>query len=84
MGQLEKLIKRIKYNPKTVRFDDLNMLLLRGGFECRQPGGGSSHYTYYKGDKTITIPKKSPYVRWIYVASALEAIGDFYSEEETE
>lgn len=82
MGQLEKLIKRIKNNPKTVRFEELDKLLLRAEFECRQPSGGSSHYTYYKGDKTVTIPRKLPYISRIYVLSAMDAIGDFYDKEE--
>ena len=42
MSQLEKLLLRIKNNPKTVRFDELDKILKRLDFEVRQPKGGSS------------------------------------------
>lgn len=50
MSQLEKLLLRIKNNPKTVRFDELDKILKRLDFEVRQPKGGSSHYIYTKGN----------------------------------
>lgn len=36
MSQLEKLLLRIKNNPKTVRFDELDKILKRLDFEVRQ------------------------------------------------
>ena len=56
MSKLEKLLQRIKNNPKTVRFEELDKILLSADYERAQPRGGSSHYTYRKPNAApITI-----------------------------
>jgi len=68
MSKLEKLLQRIKNNPRTVRFEELDKILLRAEYERTQPCGGSSHYTYRKeGRNPITIPHRKPYVHEVYV-----------------
>ena len=42
----EKILDRIKNNPKAVRFEELKKVLTDTGFSERQPKGGSSHYIY--------------------------------------
>ena len=77
MSQWEKLLERIRKNPKTVTFEELDKILVRSGYEKRQPGGGSSHYTFRKkGKLPLTIPKKSPYVKEEYVKLVIEALGE--------
>ncbi|WP_366924314.1 hypothetical protein MFMK1_001300 [Metallumcola ferriviriculae] len=44
MTKLEKLLQKVKNNPKQVRFQELDKILIRSGFTRRQPGIGSSHY----------------------------------------
>lgn len=46
MSQFEKLLQRIRNNPKTVKFDELESILLENGYTCRTPGGGQSLYLY--------------------------------------
>ncbi len=76
MSKLEKLLQRIKNNPRTVRFEELDKILLRADYEKTQPRGGSSHYTYRKtGSRMITIPRQIPYVNECYVRDVLEEIG---------
>jgi len=76
MSKLEKLLQRIKNNPKTVRFEELDKILRHRGYECSQPRGGSSHYTYRKaGSRSLTIPRKNPYVEECYVQVVLAALG---------
>ncbi|MCL5990695.1 MAG: hypothetical protein M1419_01155 [Bacteroidetes bacterium] len=41
-----KLLNRIFNNPKNIRFNELNSILLDLGYERRQSGKGSSHYVY--------------------------------------
>ena len=36
MSKLEKLLQRIKNNPRTVRFEEIEKLLLRRGFNESQ------------------------------------------------
>lgn len=70
----EKLINRIKNNPKTVKFEEIDKILLDVGFERRQPSGGSSHYTYVLEDKILTVPFKKPYVKVIYIKTAIKLL----------
>ena len=77
MSQFEKLLERIKNNPKSVRFEELQKILEKYGFISSQPQGGSSHYTFRRSDgKKVTIPKHSPYVKAIYVKLVIDLIGE--------
>jgi len=71
LTQLEKLLNHISHHPNSVRFEELNKILRHAGFERRQPRSGSSHYTYFKGNKLLTVPKHKPYIKEIYVVRAL-------------
>ena len=76
MSKLEKLLQRIKNNPKTVRFEELDKILKHEGYEPSQPRGGSSHYTYKKfGSRSLTIPRQIPYVKEYYVSDVLATLG---------
>ena len=76
MSKWEKLLQRIKNNPRTVRFEELDKILRHEDYEPSQPRGGSSHYTYRKaGSKMITIPRQIPYVNECYVRDVLETLG---------
>ncbi len=75
----DKAFEKIKQNPKNVRFETINNILIRHGFTVRQPKSGSSHYTYKKGKFTLTIPRHQP-VRAVYIRKAIQFIEA--SEEE--
>jgi predicted RNA binding protein YcfA (HicA-like mRNA interferase family) len=69
--RLLKLVGKILRNPREVKFEELRHLLEGFGFVCRQPGSGSSHYTFRKpGSYTITVPKKKP-VNQAYVKTII-------------
>lgn len=74
MSKLEKLLQKIKNNPKQVRFEELDKILIRAGFERRSPKGGSSHYTYTKGEKLLTVPYKKPHIKAVYVERAIRLL----------
>ena len=75
MSKLEKLLQRIKNNPKTVRFEELDKILTNADYECAQPRGGSSHYTYRKpGKNPITVPNHKPYVHEVYVQKIIREL----------
>lgn len=75
MSRFKKLYDKMVRNPKDIDFEELDKLLKRYGFNCRQPRKGSSHYTYYhlNLDEILTVPKERP-VKAVYVKIALEAI----------
>ena len=77
MSQFEKLLERIKNNPQTVKFEELQKILEKNGFVGSQPQSGSSHYTFRRDDgKKITIPKHSPFVKAIYVKLVIDLLGE--------
>lgn len=75
MTKRQKRIKKLFANPKTVSFQELDVVLTSFGFKRRQPGSGSSHYVYIKGELQISVPYKRPYMREVYVKQVLEIIG---------
>ena len=59
VSKFEKLLERIKNNPKTVRFEEFEKIMLRYGFKESQSGKGSSHGRFIKiSDKNVTLRKK--------------------------
>lgn len=74
MSKAKKLLQKIRNNPKSVPFDDLDKVLLGCGFTRRQAGSGSSHYYYTLGALTLSVPYKRPYVKEVYVRLALNLI----------
>jgi hypothetical protein len=72
--RLVKLAGNIMRNPKDVGFNELRRLLEGFGYECRQPGGGSSHYVFRKtGSMPISVPKDRP-VNKKYVAVVIDLL----------
>ena len=81
MGKLEKLLEKIKNNPRHVRFEELDKILIRAGFEKRQPRKGLSHYLYRKRDKIISIPYNEPHIKAHYVKEAISALEGVMEDE---
>jgi len=74
MNKKEKLLKKIRQNPKNVRFKDVDKLLLSLGFEKRQRG---SHTTYVlKKQGRITIPFRKPFILPVYVKEVLKLLDE--------
>ncbi len=72
MSKKEKALARISQNPKHVRFEELESILLRLGFKKRQ--AGTSHAMFILGKHIINIPKRKPFVKPKYVGLMLEAL----------
>jgi hypothetical protein len=75
MTKLEKLLDRLRRNPGSGRFSELDRLLVDAGFTVRQPGGGSSHYIYSLGAQRLTIPRHRGLMPAHYVREAIAALG---------
>jgi predicted RNA binding protein YcfA (HicA-like mRNA interferase family) len=74
MTQKDKLLQRVRNNPKGVRFEELDALLTQFGFERRQPKGGSSHYVYRHGATMITVARHKPFIHSQAVKDVVEMI----------
>lgn len=80
MGQREKLLERMRNNPKDVTFDDLDKLLQWHGFQRRTSSG--SHQVYTRpGSNPLTVPKARP-LKAVYVRQALALIESLQEPEE--
>ena len=68
----DKIVSRMRHNPRDWRIDDLKMLARRNGIDWRQPG--TSHVTFsYPGLLPVTIPAHKP-IKPIYIKLFLELI----------
>ncbi len=74
MTKKQKLIEKIKDNPKKIRFQELDKVLVSIGFKKRQPSKGSSHYIYTINGVTVTIPYQRPYVKVVYVKKVVQIL----------
>lgn len=73
MSKRDKLIAKIKNNPKNVDFQVLKKLLEEKGYGGDNRGG--SHWVFRKeGYDSITIPYKRP-IKIIYVKKVLDILG---------
>jgi hypothetical protein len=78
MSQTQKLLERFRQNPRNVRFEEMDKLLLSLGFEKRQKG---SHATYIlKGQGRITIPFRKPFILPVYVKEVLKLLAEMTKE----
>ena len=74
MSSWDKLLARIRFLSKDMRFDELKRVLEEYGYTMRAPHGGSSHATFRKaGCAPITIPRHEP-VKKIYVEMVREVV----------
>lgn len=83
LTQFDKLYADIVRNPKNVKFEDLDKLLIRSGFKCHKQHSGTSHFHYSHPDliDILSIPYARP-VKAIYVKEALDAILKLERSEE--
>jgi predicted RNA binding protein YcfA (HicA-like mRNA interferase family) len=85
MTKIDKLLARIRNNPKNVTFDDLRKVLEAYGFELRRSEG--SHRMFKSPlapDTLLVIPFKRPYVKVKYVEDALALIDKIDREQATQ
>jgi len=73
LSKRDKQLEAIRNNPKNVRFETIQSVLLNHGFKESTPGGGSSHYTYNKNIYRVTVVKDKP-VNSIYIKRVIRII----------
>lgn len=74
MSRWDKLIQKICVLSNDLRFEEIRKVLESYGYIMKNPGSGSSHYTFRKpGCKPITIPKHEP-IKKIYVELVKEVV----------
>jgi hypothetical protein len=82
MSRQDKLLEKVRNSPKAVRFEDLDRLLTFFGFERRQPGGGSSHYVYFRRPyPPFTVARHKPHIHCKTVKEALAILDEILEQE---
>lgn len=80
MGKLEKLIERLKSNPKDFTFEEMQSLLLALGFELSNKGKTSgSRVKFFKDGVCIILHK--PHPRKELLAYQIKQVIETLSEE---
>jgi hypothetical protein len=80
MSKRDKILERFRQNPKNVRFEEIETLLLNLGFTMRQKG--TSHAFFKLGSHIINIPIRKPFVKQFYVTLLLDELDKLFAEEE--
>ena len=82
MSQFEKLLSRLKFLDRDLRFNEIRKILESYGYTMGAPSGGSSHRTFRKpGCRPITIPVHEP-IKRIYILMVKEAVESEENNEE--
>ncbi len=74
MSKKEKAISKLRQNPKNIRFEEIETILIGLGFSKRQHG--TSHATFTCGKLIITVPRQKPFVKPVYVKLLLEILDE--------
>lgn len=80
MSKKEKALAKLRQNPKHVRFEEIERILLGLGFRKRQDG--TSHAMFILGRHILNIPKRKPFVKAKYVGLVLDALDNIKELEE--
>ncbi|PCJ17305.1 MAG: hypothetical protein COB02_13840 [Candidatus Cloacimonadota bacterium] len=75
MSKIEKLLKKMRSNPKDWKIEQIETLANRFGIQVRKTGG--SHFVFYHelSNIAVTIPFKRP-IKSIYINQFLILVDD--------
>ncbi len=80
MTKRDKLIERVRRNPRSIRFDEIETLLLSLGFVKRQRG--SSHAMFTLDGYQVVVPYRKPTVKPVYVQLVLALLDEIEGLDE--
>jgi hypothetical protein len=74
MGKYEKLLEKMRQNPRDWRIDELKKIADRLEVDYRQPG--TSHVTFrsHNGNK-LTVPARKP-IKPIYIKQFIDLVDE--------
>lgn len=72
MTKQTKLFDKIKNNPNSATFAQIETLLLREGFTLDRVTG--SHHVFVREEVTFVIPKHGKSVKTVYVKRVIEIL----------
>jgi predicted RNA binding protein YcfA (HicA-like mRNA interferase family) len=80
MSKAEKLLAKMRSNPRDWRIEDLESVAKRYGVDVRKTGG--SHFVFLHPDSelAVTIPFKRP-IKPVYVTQFLALLDDIGAQQ---
>lgn len=81
MTKAEKLLEKMRRNPRDWRIEDLESLAARHGLEVRKPGGSHAVFFHEATGKQLSVPAKRP-VKPIYVTAFVALLDEIGSNDE--
>jgi predicted RNA binding protein YcfA (HicA-like mRNA interferase family) len=84
MSKRDKLRRKIRNNPKGVKFSELETLLLRFGFILVRVKGSHHFFEYRLGEinAIVVVPLHANQVKTQYVKDAIALLDEFFPEVE--
>jgi hypothetical protein len=81
MSKAAKALAKIRNNPKVVRFDEIDRILISLGFKKRQKG---SHAFYTLGTLRFGLPQPhaTPHVLPVYVKQFLALMDELLDDDD--
>ena len=81
MSKIEKLLEKMRRNPRDWRIEDLEALALRYGLEVRQPSGSHAVFFHEATGKQLSVPAKRP-IKPIYITAFLALLDEIEIDDE--
>jgi len=83
MSKRDKLRRKLRNNPKGVKFADLETLLIRFGFGLVRVKGSHHFFQYQHGEIRIimVVPVHGNQVKPQYVTDSLDLLDELFPEE---
>jgi predicted RNA binding protein YcfA (HicA-like mRNA interferase family) len=79
MSRAEKLLKKMRANPRNWRMESLEAVARRYGIEVRKTGGSHFVFLHRDSDLAITVPFKRP-IKPVYITQFLALLDDIGAE----
>jgi hypothetical protein len=81
MVKAEKLLEKMRRNPRDWRIEDLESLAARHGLEVRKPGGSHAVFFHKATGQQLSVPAKRP-IKPIYVTAFITLLDNIGDEDE--
>ena len=83
MSKRDKLRRKLKNNPKGVKFSDLETLLIQFGFTLVRVKGSHHFFHYQQGSiqAIMVVPVHGSAVKTQYVKDAIDLLDELFPEE---
>lgn len=79
MSKAEKLLAKMRANPRDWRIEDLEAVARRFGIEVRKTGGSHFVFLHPDAELAVTVPFKRP-IKAIYVTQFLALLDEIGAE----